>query len=100
MLAKNKALERLALGDAELGDAGVTSICAGLATNTALQEIELDYKGLTAVGAAALAGMRVSGVWVYRNMRKSCPCQYNEEGSDKDTIHTYTYTAYSEQCIP
>jgi len=57
MLAKNKALERLALGDAELGDAGVTSICAGLASNTALQEIELDYKGLTAVGAAALAGM-------------------------------------------
>lgn len=61
MLAKNTALECLALGDAELGDSGVTSLCAGLATNTALREIELDYKGLTSVGAAALAGLIVPG---------------------------------------
>jgi len=98
MLAKNKALERLALGDAELGDAGVTSICAGLASNTALQEIELDYKGLTAVGAAALAGMRVclvSGCIVI-----CARAVFVNTMKRKDTTHTYTYTTYSEQCIP
>jgi len=36
--------------------AGVALLCDGLGANTALQEIELDYKGLTPVGATALAG--------------------------------------------
>jgi hypothetical protein len=44
MLAKNSALERLALGDAQLGDAGVKALCAGLACNSALQVLFVGSK--------------------------------------------------------
>lgn len=58
-VAANHALRLLCIGDDTFGDAGVDALCAGLARNphSALQTWDLEYKSVTATGAAALGQM-------------------------------------------
>ena len=91
MLAKNTALEHLALGDAELGDDGVGILCNGLASNTALKEIELDFKGLTPVGATALAGK-------LQFVRNDIHCELKHQQTRPVATHAPLY-AYSMNCM-
>jgi len=55
-LASNSTLQKLCIGDAAFGDEGATALSEGLVQNVGLTALDASHKGLTALGAAALAG--------------------------------------------
>ena len=57
-LAVNATLRRLCVGDAAFGDDGCAALAPGLGR---LQSLELERKGITPVGAAALAAALANG---------------------------------------
>lgn len=58
-LAQNAALKHICVGHDSFGDDGVRALCGGLASNprSALQVWDLEYKGVTSAGAAALGDL-------------------------------------------
>lgn len=55
MLAANRTLRSLCIGDATFGDSGASLLAEGLRCNPTLQELDLSSRGVGAAGAEALA---------------------------------------------
>lgn len=71
MLAVNKTIESICIGDASFGDDGVAALARGIASSASLRAVDLENKGMGDEGAtalgAALAKSKVIELNVSRN---------------------------------